>query len=498
MSSPTTKTRWGVALAAAATLATAGSAAAVGGPVVLGGDNFPRNGDLDTVTGNARTGWLAMQRALAWVAPRVGRFNDNSVAAIGARQSTALTDDAGAAIGVAAGKLAMPVTYLNGAEAIAIYFEEIRTGKATPKVLWLAGTGASNGLDAAELGAVVANAPTIAQYLAGGGGLIAHGDETVYAGWLPAVAPGLEAYLSGGNGLALTPSGLGVLPGLGNPDISVGSWRSAFRGTLGDLDIVANATNRFEADSVTPQKVVLAGGTAWTGLAPADLRVTTTVPVVVDRGDVVPYRIEVTNDGPNLAGNVVVTHQLPIGWAFGGAATGAGSCVTGTPVTCQLRPIGVGKTAAITIFGKALRAGALNAVTRTTSAAPDAAPSDNTDVNTTTTRLTTLRVKVGSTAAAGRTRVVRIAVRNTGKRVAKNVILRSPIPRGFSLSRRPAGGRVEGNAAIWELGSIRPGRTRVVVFRLGVDRGTRGLRCIPGHARAANANFTSARACRPV
>jgi uncharacterized repeat protein (TIGR01451 family) len=490
------------AAAGALTLAAAGTAsAALNGPVILGGDNFPEHGGF---SGAPTGGWIAMERSLAWVAPRVGRFNDGSVAAIGAQgPSLAITDDAGAAIGRAAGANGMTVRYVEGPAAIAAFFAQIRSGDAIPRVIWIAGNQSANAVDSLEEDAINANRDAIAGFVATGGGLIAHGDENLYGtpaspGWLAALVPGLEAYSPGAFGLALTPAGAAALPGLTDPDINAGPWRNAFRGDLGGLQVLAQATTQFEDPGDTvPKKVLLGGGTAHTATLPADVALTMRGPTAVDRGDTFAYRLTVTNRGPGVAGGVRVLDTLPAGFAFRGASTPGGTCAGGQTTTCQLGAIAVGRSETVTILAKSLRRGLRtnNAVVRT--ATTDPVASGNARRMATRTLTTGLDVTVAApdVAVANGIATVRISVRNTGRRAAKGVVLRSPTPAGFSLLRRPAGARVEGRVAIWEMGNLAPGRTRVTVFRLLVGATTRGRHCVAGIARARNADPDGARDC---
>ena len=487
--------------AAAVTLLATGRASAVEGPVIFGGDNFPEHGQLNTTTNLLENGWFAMQREIAWVAPRVGRVNDNTVAAIGARPSSAIQADAGAAIGQAATRGGLTATYADGANAINAFFADVRSGVARPRVIWIAGNGATNNaLDTAELAALSANATTIATFVNGGGGLIAHGDETVYAGWLPLVAPGVTAETGPGIGLALTPTGASVLSGVTPASISTGAWRNAFAGTLGNLGTLATSTTQNEPDG-NPRKVVIGGGRAWTTAAPADLSVATSVPTSIDRGDLITYSIRVVNNGPDIAAGTILTHTLPGKVSFRGATGGPGRpCDAGPPVTCTLGDLPVGGAANVVVLAKVLGTRPSKSQTNVSSQVPDESPADNTASQTIRARTTSLRVNVGVPPYdhARDLMRMRITVRNTGRRTAKGVVLRTHAPGGFTLERRAPGSRSEGQTSIWELGNIKPGRTRTVIFRLRITGTALGKRCVPAQASAANADLRRGRDCLNV
>ena len=62
--------------------------------------------------------------------------------------------------------------------------------------------------------------------------------------------------------------------------------------------------------------------------------------------------LKVTNAGPNIATDVVVTDTLPPGWVLGTQATSQGSCaVQGSTVTCRLGSLAVGANATVTLVG---------------------------------------------------------------------------------------------------------------------------------------------------
>ena len=489
-----------VLAAVAVTLLATGRAMAVEGPVIFGGDNFARHGQFNTGTNMLENGWLAMQREIAFVAPKVGRVNDNTVAAIGAHSSEAIAADAGAAIRRAAMASGLTTTYVDGADAINAFFADIRTGVARPRVIWIAGNQADNVLDSSETAALSANAATMATFVNGGGGVIAHGDENVYAGWLPLVAPGVTATAGSDVGLALTATGASVLPGVTPASISSGAWRNAFAGTLGNLDTLATSTTQNEPDG-NPRKVVIGGGRAWATAAPADLSVATSVPTSIDRGDLITYSIRVVNNGPDIAAGTILTHTLPGKVSFRGATGGPGRpCDAGPPVTCTLGDLPVGGAANVVVLANVLGTRPSKSQSNVSSQVPDESPADNTAFQTIRARTTSLRVNVGVPPYdhARDLMRMRITVRNTGRRTAKGVVLRTHAPGGFTLERRAPGSRSEGQTSIWELGNIKPGRTRAVIFRLRITGTALGKRCVPAQASAANADLRRGRDCLNV
>ena len=213
-------------------------ARAVGGPVILGGDDLTDHGFFSG--GVNQGGWLYLQRALENIKPNVTRPNDNSVAALGSASSLSTAGDAGGAIGRAAAAAGLTVDYRDGAPAIEAFFNELRAGKARPAIIWIAGDGANNDLDNSEGLALVNNAATIASFVSEGGGLLSHGSD--YR-WLSALLPGSSAPFSGdSNDLVLTAQGQAAFPGLTNGDINAGPWHNHFEGNLGGLQVLALST----------------------------------------------------------------------------------------------------------------------------------------------------------------------------------------------------------------------------------------------------------------
>jgi hypothetical protein len=205
-----TRHRLGRALLLAAALLTllawSGSAqAALGGPVIIGGDDLTDHGDVDTSTGDLIDGWLYLQRALENVSPKVVKSNDGSVAALGSADPGEGCCDAGTAIKLAAAKAGLTVTYYNDGAGIEAFFDALAAGTAKPKIIWISGTGAGNDIDTSEeVDALTSNAVAIADFVNAGGGLISHGSEY---GWLFALLPGLSDECCGSSDdLYLTPA----------------------------------------------------------------------------------------------------------------------------------------------------------------------------------------------------------------------------------------------------------------------------------------------------
>jgi uncharacterized repeat protein (TIGR01451 family) len=262
-----TRHRLGRALLLAAALLTllawSGSAqAALGGPVIIGGDDLTDHGDVDTSTGDLIDGWLYLQRALENVSPKVVKSNDGSVAALGSADPGEGCCDAGTAIKLAAAKAGLTVTYYNDGTGIEAFFDALAAGTAKPKIIWISGTGAGNDIDTSEeVDALTSNAVAIADFVNAGGGLISHGSEY---GWLFALLPGLSDECCGSSDdLYLTPAGLAAFPGVTDENVNAGPWHNHFEGNFGGLGVLVRSSDI--QDSVTGEDAaVILGGASVT------------------------------------------------------------------------------------------------------------------------------------------------------------------------------------------------------------------------------------------
>ena len=230
------------------------AARAWAGPVILGGDDLTDHGFRDGL-GQNQDGWLYIEKALDNLdsgVTRPGPFTVD-IAALGSAGNVACPPacsggNAGDAVQSAASNNGLTVQFFDGAAAISGFFTSLGTGAVNPRIIWLAGTDASNDLDTAEGAALTANANAIASFVASGGGLMSHGcddvDECVDAyGWLTQLLPGASAVTGcDSDGAMLTPAGMAAFPGLSNSEIdsNVGPCHNHFEGNLGSLQILAN------------------------------------------------------------------------------------------------------------------------------------------------------------------------------------------------------------------------------------------------------------------
>ena len=159
----------------AAALLLCASSTAMAGPVILGGDDLTDHGSRSSAGLNLQ-GWIYFEKAVNNVLggkTRAGAITTDIVALGSASTLGVFTgSDAGAAIGSAALNLGRTVTYIDGAAAINLFFTNLAAGTINPRMLWIAGNGATNDIDSAEGAALTANAAAINTFVASGGGLM--------------------------------------------------------------------------------------------------------------------------------------------------------------------------------------------------------------------------------------------------------------------------------------------------------------------------------------
>jgi uncharacterized repeat protein (TIGR01451 family) len=447
-------------IGALAVLAVPATAGAVGGPVILGGDDLTDHGSTDG-SGASELGWLYMEKAVANVKTQVGRANDNSIAAFGSADPGPLTHptggDAGEGIKNAAEKNGMTVSYFDTPAEIASGFASISNGSYNPAILWIAGTGASNDLDdcagsGTDGQAITDNASVINTFVNSGGGLFSHG--TCYA-WLSALLPGLTTVDGGDSGdLFRTPAGISAFPDVSDADFNAGPWHNHFEGDFGGLDVLVRS-NSVDDSAGQDAAVVIGGGQVSLTEKPADLAI-----AKVDSRDPSPagrnltYTLNVTNNGPNPATGVTVTDTLPSGLSARSSSASQGSYSGTTTVTCALGDLASGASATVTIV---VRPSSEGTITNTASVAgnqPDPNSANNSATQETTisaapaARVDTRKptVSVGGVRASGCTRAAftaRVTIRDASalRRVVVTVdgrTIRRTKSKRFSITIRAA------------------------------------------------------------
>jgi hypothetical protein len=237
------------------------------GPVILGGDDLTDHGSR--LAGANIDGWLYIENAINDLLNQVTRPGPYTVdiVALGSSGGQAgcpggdcsglpldiphppgtNTQNAGSAIGSVAVALGKTINFFNGTDRLNQFFDELAAGTINPAIIWIAGTGADNDLNATDAAVLNANALAINAFVLSGGGLMAHGSGPIAYGWLSTLLPGLIENSDGGvvgaacdsTTLTLTLAGTAAFPTLTSSDIQAGPCHSNFTGDLGGLDVLA-------------------------------------------------------------------------------------------------------------------------------------------------------------------------------------------------------------------------------------------------------------------
>ena len=408
------------------------AAGAVGGPVILGGDDLTDHGSTDS-GGISQDGWLYMERAVGNIKAKVGKANDNSIAAFGSEDEGPVVHpsggDAGQGIRNAADKNGMTVRYFETPTEIADGFAAISNGSYSPAIIWVAGTGASNDLDDCEGAgtdgqAITDNSGVINSFVNSGGGLFAHG--TCYQ-WLSALLPGLTTVDGGSSGdLFRTPEGLAAFPDVTDENFNAGPWHNHFEGNFGGLDVLVRS-NQVKDSAQQDAAVVIGGGQVSLTEKPTDLSVTKVDSSDPSRaGRDLTYTLTVTNNGPNPATGVTATDTLPSGLTARSSTASQGTCSGTATVTCALGDLASGASATVTIVIRPTTAGTITNTASVTGNQPDPNTANNTASQDTTISAAPAAkvdrrkptVGVGGVQAAGCTRAAfsaRVAIRDASR-----------------------------------------------------------------------------------
>lgn len=243
--------------------------------------------------------------------------------------------------------------------------------------------------------------------------------------------------------------------------VALGAFLSA---TATDPD---GNTSEFAADAVN--------------VAPSvDLNVTLTPsPSPVAVGGVLTYTVTVSNGGPSVATNVVLTDTLPSGVNFIGATTSLGSVTqAGTSpnstVTATLGTLAAGQTATITITVVAPTGGTITNTAVATLAEADSNPANNTaTVATSVVQGVDLVVRATTTpssATVGSRLAITFTVTNgSATNTAPTVNLTAPLPSGATVagsSSSQGSTSTANNRLVAAFGALAPGASANVTLLL--------------------------------
>lgn len=209
----------------------------------------------------------------------------------------------------------------------------------------------------------------------------------------------------------------------------------------------------------------------------ADLTVTKSIvtdPVVA--GAPVTYRLDVTNHGPSIAPNTLISDPLSDDVSFVSASGGCAASASesgGTIVDCPLGtlPVGGAASATITVLPHAGATGVLTNTANVGAGALDPAPDDNTaTVTAPITSRADLAVEIAGPAKldAGGSATYHLGYRNNGPSNATNVVIATTLPPGLT-PHPPRGCAVSGRVVTCHLAALAAGATGGIDLPVTVD-----------------------------
>jgi len=200
-------------------------------------------------------------------------------------------------------------------------------------------------------------------------------------------------------------------------------------------------------------------------------------PSPVAAGASLTYTLAITNDGPSVARDVVVTDALPADVSYV-SATPAPALISGSLVSWTLGALQPGQSAFIIVtvqVSASLPAGAL--ITNTavvTTSTPGDNPADNPDTVTTpvtaTAELVLSKQASAAQVAPGAPLTYTVIVTNLGPNIAQNVIVTDTLPAQVSyVGAMPAPNSVSGAQLVWLLGNLDVGQSAQITIVVDVS-----------------------------
>lgn len=216
-------------------------------------------------------------------------------------------------------------------------------------------------------------------------------------------------------------------------------------------------------------------------------------------GQRVTYTIVVSNGGPNAAPAVSLTDTFGLPARIASVKTTAGSCKSGTPLTCALGSIAPGAKVTVTVVGVVTRAGTLRNAVGVTSAAIDPSTADDLAVLALPIAKPALRVtKTASTRTvhAGGRVIFTIRVANPSGIAVRDVRVCDRLPSGLIYAASTPRAKLSKGRRCWTARSLAAGAHRSYRIAVRVTAGTSGRKA--NVATATSPDARSARATRSV
>lgn len=291
---------------------------------------------------------------------------------------------------------------------------------------------------------------------------------------------------SDADGLTVTdvlPAGTAFNPGLSSPgcsltgaavscplpSVAAGSTGSVSIGI--DIDPSTTGTITNAAEVATVETNTNTDPTASTDVVVselADLSLTKSTASTVVAGESLTFSLQVLNNGPGLARDVVITDELPSELTINSLDSGCSAA--GQVVTCQIGDLAVGETSTV-VLDSLVDPAATQPVTNTavvSSSASETAQADNVASTSTTVSqtadLSVSKAAVSNDAVAGGQITWLIEILNQGPSVATDVVVTDLLPETLTFSSPGSSPRctATGQTVECSVADITPGETATI------------------------------------
>jgi uncharacterized repeat protein (TIGR01451 family) len=203
---------------------------------------------------------------------------------------------------------------------------------------------------------------------------------------------------------------------------------------------------------------------------PADLEIDKTVnDNQPDINDTVTFTITVTNNGPNNATGVIVTDQLPNGYAYVSHSTATGSYNQGTGIW-SIGNLADGNTVTLTITATVLGSGTHNNTASVTANESDSIPTNNSDTVIVTPNIPTADLKITKTVddeepSISENVTFTLTVTNDGPDNATGVVVTDQLPNGYTyVNHSTVTGSYNQGTGIWTIGNLTNGNSATLTI----------------------------------
>jgi len=211
----------------------------------------------------------------------------------------------------------------------------------------------------------------------------------------------------------------------------------------------------------------------------ADLVVVKTGATNVQAGAQLIYTISVTNNGPSVATNVVVTDTLPAGAVFTGASGGGTTNLSGQVIWPSIASLASNAVVSYTVTNLAAPFGIMTNSVAVSSDIAELLPGDNTATAissvTTVSDLTIIKTPSFSPVFASTNFAYTLTIVNNGPSPATSLVVTDSLPSNLTyLGAIPDATLVDSNTVVWSLPAGLPasGTTNLTLFVRAPDSGT--------------------------